>query len=178
MQKLKDYFAANRRMNRKPFILIMLGYFLMGLVLAGVFLSNGKMSGMVHSIVDISQQQARHEITAEEAREKIHAIEAAELATIPFWHYIPSSLLAIALLPAVAMRLKDVNWSPKLAALVLLTAILGPYAKIGNVAMVGYFIMALSVAEFILFLLLIFMKGTTGTNPYGPDPLEPKIAAA
>lgn len=176
MQMLKDYFMAKRRMNRKIFIIILLGYFVLSMLSSVLFQSASRISTMMKATIDITQQQARKEITAEEAQMRLHELQAAAVAQIPLWHYIIPLILAFTFVPAVVMRLKDVNWSPILAGIIMFAAITGPLAKFGNVALVGYVMMAFSMMHLILLLLLAFIKGTKGANKYGTDPLEQKAA--
>ncbi len=178
MLMLKDYFMAKHRMNRKIFIMILLGYFALSMLSSVLFQSASRMSTMMKATIDITQQQARKEITTEEAQIRLHELQAAAVAQIPLWHYIIPLILAFTFLPAVVMRLKDVNWPPILAGIVMFVAITGPLAKLGNVTLVGYVIMALSIIHLILILLLAFIKGTKGANKYGADPLELKAATA
>lgn len=177
MQKLKDYFAASQRMNRKIFVLFILAYIVFGMIEGLLIMpSAGNMSAMMKSVMEVTQEQARQEITAEEAHQKLAAIRAAQM-TIPLWHYIVSFLTACAFIPAVMMRLKDLGWQPELAFLILITAIMGLLSQTMDISILRYSMMAVSVIYLIMLLLLIFMKGTKGANKYGADPLEMKIAA-
>lgn len=176
MPMLKDYFMAKRRMNRKIFIMILLGYLVLSMLSSAIFQSTSRISTMMKATIDITQQQARQEITAEEAQIKLHELEADYVAQIPFGNYLLPFIASLAFVPAMVMRLKDVNWPPIFAGITLLLAILSPLAKLGNVTLVGYVIMALSMVHLILILLLAFIKGTKGANKYGADPLEQKAS--
>lgn len=177
MQILKDYCAATRRINRKIFIYFVLAYLLLGILASAVYMTNGKMAEYMKSVMEISQEQAHHTISAEDAQQQLHALEANLMAATPFWQYILSFLFTAAFVPAIAMRLRDLNWNPKFASIVLIMPILGPLAKSGHAEILGFIMLGLSVLHLIFLLLLVFIKGTKGANKYGADPLELKIAA-
>jgi uncharacterized membrane protein YhaH (DUF805 family) len=97
---------------------------------------------------------------------------------MPTSRFVITLLLQIAFLPALAMRLKDINITPAISLLyvipplALLLSHLTKETFFGALDSIGYgtsMVMGLAV------IVLIFVPGTKGPNPYGPDPLQPTV---
>jgi len=154
-------------MNRKPYIMAAIIYFVVGLGF-GAMMSVQMLSNPDNNFVELAQQKAHGQITEEEYQSKIHAIQSS---IPPVMHAI-SLMIVLAFLPTIAMRLKDINVTPMLSLLLplssltaIVTIVIGPVIPHG-------IMMLLSLVVFIGTVLLAFIPGTKGPNKFGPDPIQ------
>ena len=167
-QFLKRYIACDHRMNRKPYIMALVVFYIISFGFSGYIADQIFSDPSLHPL-ELAQQKAQGSITAEQYNSKIQEIQNS----ISPWISIIGGLIGLAFLPAVAMRLKDVNFSPYLSLLLPFVSIIAILTRLSGSPILPHSAMAiLGVVIFVGEVLLIFLPGTKGANRYGADPLE------
>jgi len=137
-------------MNRKPYVFILLAVVL----IIALFTPQPKTTS--HEVIQRSGGFVLPVSTLVQEQSQIAAL---------FFAFIMNLLV----LPAHIMRLKDLNYSPWLAVLMVANYLL--LIAVGYLHFPNFIGTALGFATLILLLILLFKRGTAGPNRYGPNPL-------
>lgn len=150
-----NWFRFDGRLNRRPFMVRYAAYWLLGQVIALLFIFN-------------MPADERALMTSPEYQPTTYA----ELPAAVLQAQAAVSLLFLLLLPTIVRRIKDVNLHPFSAIVAYAMSIEFYLSWRLNLELDIQINMTANIISFGFILFLMIKRGTVGTNAYGPDPLE------